>query len=167
MSGPFESSDARNVLESIARRIPGFAGYLDKEERRESDAQARRWLADRLDASKPALDAYTRSLTEQGNLDSLSACDKLRNRIELLISRLRGAPTGYGRFFETSEMGEDRLDDILEHDLWLVEHAEQSATAIENLASPDGSLATAEKHLLDLEKRFGERTKLLASGMGE
>lgn len=163
MSDLFESGGQRNVLESIARRVPGFAGYLDKEERRESDAQARRWLADRLDACKPGLDAYTRSLTEQGRLDGLAACDRLRNKIELLISRLRGAPAGYSGFFDANQVDEDRLDDVLEHDLGLMEHAEQTATAIENLATADGDLESAENQFQDLERRFGDRTKLLSS----
>ena len=159
--GDFESSGQRNILDSIARRVPGFSGYLDREERRESDDKARRWLADRLDACKPGLDAFTRALTDQGRLDELTACDQLRNKIELLISRLRGAPAGYSGFFSANQIDEDRLDDVLEHDLWLMEHAEETAKAIENLATAAGDLKSAEAQLQDLEQRFGERTKLL------
>ena len=162
MTDAFESDGAKNVLVSIARRVPGFAGYLDKEERRESDAKARRWLAERLDASKPSLDAYTRALTDGGQLDGLAACDKLRNKIELLISRLRGAPAGYSGFFDTNSVDEDRLDDVLDHDLWLMDQAETAAAALDALADDDGDLATAEKEVQLLEARFGERTKLLA-----
>lgn len=162
MSDAFESDGAKNVLESIARRVPGFAGYLDKEERRESDTKARRWLADRLDASKPNLDAYTRALTEQGQLDGLAACDKLRNKIELLISRLRGAPAGYSGFFDTNKIDEDRLDDVLDHDLWLMEQADKAAAALEALASDNADIATADSEVQLLDSRFGERTKLLA-----
>ena len=162
MSDAFESDGAKNVLESIARRVPGFAGYLDKEERRESDAKTRRWLADRLDASKPNLDSYTQVLTEKGQLDGLAACDKLRSRIELLIARLRGAPAGYSAFFDVNVVNEDRLDDVLDHDLWLMDQADKTATALVALAGDDADIGAATREVELLDARFGERSKLLA-----
>jgi hypothetical protein len=161
----FKSDEAHTTLGSIVRRIPGFAGYLGKEERRASDAEARRWIVDRLDSSKRGLDAYTRALTDQGRLDDLAASGRLRSKIELLISRLNGAPAGYSSFFEATQVDEERLDDVLEYDLWLMNHAEKVATAIEKLAtvSDDGeTLPAAAKEVDALELRINERTKLLA-----
>ena len=165
MTDWFKSDDAHTTLGSIVRRIPGFAGYLGREERRASDFEARRWIVDRLDSSIRGLDAYTHALTDQGRLDDLTVCRRLRNKIELLISRLNGAPAGYGSFFEAAQVDEDRLDDVLEYDLWLMNHTENVATAIENLAmvSDDGeTLPAASKELDALELRINERTKLLA-----
>ncbi len=164
MSDPFEPDSAKDVLDSIARRIPGFGGYLEKEERRASDLKARRWLADQLDRVKPKLDAYTRRLTGQGRLDDLAACDTLRNRIELLISRLRGAAAGYSGFFDANAIDEDRLDDILEYDLSIVDQADKATAALEKLDTDDADFMEADKEMQQLELRFAERAALLSDG---
>ncbi len=165
-----ESDRAQSTLGSIMRRIPGFAGYLGKEERRESDAGARRWIADRLDSSKRGLDAYTRTLTDQGRLDELTFCGRLRSKIELLISRLRGAPAGYSSFFEATQVDEDMLDDVLEYDLWLMNHADSVASSIDNLATArdeGDALTAAAKEVDALELRINERARLLCGDGAE
>ena len=89
MTAPFDDHNKPGMLEGMLRKIPGFAGYLDKDERRQSDEQARRWVADRLDRAKRSLDAFTRGLLELGQIDVLPKFDRLRGRIDYLIAQLR------------------------------------------------------------------------------
>src|SRR5262245_518811 len=59
---PSRHAESRNWIESLARHIPGFKGYLEKEYRRDSDHLARTWIADQLQKSKTALDRGQHSL---------------------------------------------------------------------------------------------------------
>lgn len=89
MADPTKHEDARGVVESILRKIPGFRGYLEREYRRESDHIARMWLADRLDASKAGVDRYQRNLLDARKIDYLDDCERVRTRLDTLASRVR------------------------------------------------------------------------------
>src|SRR5579862_4715477 len=62
MIDPKLHAQNHGTLENLIRHIPGFRGYLDREERRESDFLVRKWMADRLQQCKQGLDDYLRTL---------------------------------------------------------------------------------------------------------
>ena len=70
MIDPKRHADNRGSIESMLRQIPGFRGYLEKDYRQESDHLVRRWMADRLQQSKRALDASMTALVEASFLTS-------------------------------------------------------------------------------------------------
>ena len=97
---PSRHASNRNWFESILRYVPGFRGYLEKEYRRESDYLARTWMADRLQRSKVGLDDFMRALVDAANLDVLPPCERLRSKLDGLISRIRSAVRGYSGIFD-------------------------------------------------------------------
>ena len=132
MPEPKEHMEDRNWIESILRYIPGFRGYLEKENRRESDDLQRDWLADRLQRSKRALDDLGRMLADAAQIDVLPQVDRLRGRIDKLIGRIRGAMQGYSGFFDLVRVREDLLDRVYEHDVALMKQVDLLAADIEN-----------------------------------
>ncbi len=52
---PAEHTRKRPPLEALLQTIPGFKGYLDRENRRASDQLQRQWMAERLDRAKRSL----------------------------------------------------------------------------------------------------------------
>jgi hypothetical protein len=144
MPEPREHMQDRNWLETLLQKIPGFSGYLEKENRRESDALQRQWLADRLQRCKRALDDHTRSLADRGQISQLPQYDRLRGRIDKLIGRLRGAMHGYSGVFDLVRVDEALLDRVYEHDVIMMERVEHLASEIEKLkTSPAESDAAA------------------------
>jgi hypothetical protein len=135
MPEPREHVQNRGWIESILRRIPGFKGYLEKEYRRDSDALQRSWLADRLQRSKPALDAYGRTLVDAKKLDMLAQLDHFKSRLDKNISRLRGAMPGYSGFFDLVQINEAVLDRIYQQDIKTMDAVDTLAAAIEKLTS--------------------------------
>jgi hypothetical protein len=133
MPEPRQHAQSRGWIESILRRIPGFKGYLEKEYRRDSDALQRNWLADRLDRSKRALDAYSRRLVDAGKLDAVAQVDHFKSRMDKSISRIRGAMQGYSGFFDLVQVDEARLDRVYEQDVKTMDAVEALAGAIDKL----------------------------------
>ena len=143
MPEPSEHAKHRNLIESVLRYIPGFRGYLEKEYRRESDELQRRWLADRLQRSKRAIDQLTRPLADAGQIDALPQIDRLRGRLDKLIFRIQGAMQGYSGFFDLVRVREDLLDRVYEHDVALMHDVDALARAVEELpGQPDQIAAT-------------------------
>ncbi len=144
MPEPREHMKERNWLESILHKIPGFRGYLDKENRRESDALQREWLGDRLQRSKRALDEYTRTLADAGQIAQLPRYDRLRGKLDKIIGRIRGAMQGYSGVFDLVRVDEALLDRVYEYDVILIERVENVAAMVEKLPrSPGESDAAA------------------------
>src|SRR5687768_7834732 len=149
MSDPTRHARERGALESMLRRIPGFKGYLDKEYRRDSDYLTRTWMADRLQGGKRGLDDYMRNLVDQGNLDAMPACERLRTRLDGTISRLRGAARGYSGLFDFVQVNDKLLEEAYEHDLSLVDDADDLADALEKLSQSNQAPSAEIPKLLE------------------
>ena len=165
MPDPQKHADERNWFESLLQKIPGFRGYLDKQYRRESDQLTRKWMAERLERSKPAINDYSLRLTDAGKLAELAPCEKLRSRMDKVIGRFRSAPAGYSGMFDFVKVREDRLDAVYRYDAGLMEVVEKVATRVETLkhSQEDSSLVvpTLIDLIDDLDRQFDQRADLL------
>ncbi|MGE0758710.1 MAG: hypothetical protein AB7O38_16910, partial [Pirellulaceae bacterium] len=123
MFDPQRHADSRNTLENLLRQIPGFRGYLAREERRDSDYLARTWLADQLQKCKSSLDTWQRSLLDEGQIDLLPLCERLRTRVDTLQAQIKGAMRGYSGFFDFVKVDEGLLEQVYELDMGLVGEA--------------------------------------------
>lgn len=143
MSEPKDHSENRNWIESILRHVPGFKGYLEKENRRESDQLQRQWLADRLLRAKPEIDELSRPLVDAAKIDTLPQLDRLRARMDKVIWQIRSGMQGYSGFFDLVRIDEKMLDRIYEHDVALIEKVENLAEAVETLSERAEEIDTA------------------------
>lgn len=155
-------------IESLLAKIPGFGGYLDRENRRENDAMLRDRIATLLQRSKRGIDDAARSLTNAGQLDALMPLERLRGHIDKLTGRINGAMAGYSSFFDPVQVDATMLDRVYDLDLGLLEHVADFAANVEKLgsASPDSS-TTAATLLTDcdeLDRRWNQREDLLKRG---
>ncbi len=162
---PSRHAENRNWLEELLRRIPGFRGYLEKEYRRESDELQRRWLADRLQAAKQRVDRVARSLVDTGQLDPLPQLDRLRGRLDKLISRIRGAMQGYSGMFDLVRINESVLEQVYSFDAGLMDRTDALVKSVEQL--PDDSEKIAEslpkvyQDIDDIEAAWDQRENIL------
>ncbi len=153
MPDPRQHADRRNIVESILRFIPGFRGYLEKEYRRESDQLARNYLAEQLHLSKQALDDYSRELVEQGQLDDLPRLERVRGRLDQLMSTMRGDVRGYSGFFDYVRITQAVLDRIYDHDMALMSDVQALLSSLQQLRDKP---STARGVAVDLERRVDE-----------
>lgn len=165
MPEPRQHTENRGWIESIGRRIPGFKGYLEKEYRRDSDALQRSWLAERLQRSKRALDAYGRTLVDARKLDILSQLDRFRGRLDKVIGRLRGGMQGYSGFFDLVNVNEARLDSVYQHDVKTMDSVDALAGTIEKLehttADTPAPLDALNDQLGQVEQAIDHRQDIL------
>lgn len=170
MPDPQKHAQRRGWIESIARWIPGFSGYLEREYRRDSDALARKWMADQLDQSKPKLNEYMKRLTEAGKLSALNECQSFLTRLDTIVGKFRSAPSGYSGFFDFVQIGEDELDKVYEIDVTLFKSVEGLSKGIAALAQSDEdpqlALAPLKSEMDAIEQHFQRRIEVL-QGLGE
>ncbi|HZI17829.1 MAG TPA: hypothetical protein VEY09_04465 [Pyrinomonadaceae bacterium] len=161
-------TDQRNWLERLGEKIPGYAGYASKEQRRDVDKLHREHLADRLRASKQFITDAMRELTDSGRLFEVGPLDRALKKIDQAENRIRFASYGYAGFFDTVKIEEPQLDAIYRFDLALtekVEEAERRARELSSGSARDGgtkqAAAELERALDELNRAFDERYRAI------
>lgn len=163
---PPEEPTPPSGLEALLRWVPGFAGYLRREDRARSDARQRQWLADRLERGKQGLERYARALVDAVQLEALTPVDRLRQQTDQLIGRIRGAVRGGGGLLGATEADAARLEELYAHDLSLIEQVAATADAMDRLGDqPKNAEATLNEiaaRLDALADAWDEREDLLS-----
>jgi len=127
-------ADTQGALEQLARSIPGYVGYRDKEDRREADKQLRMVLAQRFQEQRDRLAEVQRQLTETGRLASIVALERSMMKLQLLIDRVRTAAYGYSGFFDAVKVREQQLESLHKFDEALAEQVQNIRILIDQLA---------------------------------
>lgn len=148
---PAEHTRKRPPLEALLQTIPGFKGYLDRENRRASDQLQRQWMAERLDRAKRSLSRSGQALADAGRLEAIVSLDRMRGSLDKLIARIRGAVHGYSGFFDLVQVDERMLDRIYEHDAELALEVEELADLLEKQAGQADAVLAA---LPDFQRRI-------------
>jgi hypothetical protein len=156
MPEPKEHAENRGWIESILQYIPGFRGYLRKENRREADELQREWLADKLQRSKRGLDEFARALTDAARLDELNHVERVRARLDKVLARIRGAMMGYSGFFDLVDINEAVLDRVYAHDVALMEKTASLAEQVENLRGRTDDAQTMLAPILELAEQIDD-----------
>lgn len=165
MPDPSQHADNRNFVESILRYIPGFKGYLEKDYRQESDHLLRTHMADRLQQSKSGLNDFMRVLAEAARLDDLPQCERVRVRLDKLISEIRAAVRGYSGFFDFVKVDEQLLDRVYDFDMSLAQEVGALAAEIEGVSAkpdiPSDIMPQLLRQIDSVEKKWHGRDDLL------
>jgi len=162
----------RNLLERLLHVIPGFSGYLGKEERRETDKILREHLAKDLDRLRTRLDPVMRDLTDAGGLALVGEADRVKKAIERVANRLRYASYGYSGFLDVVKVREEELDRLYEFDAALVDHIEELEKSIGKMAlavSDTDGFKSSARQALEEARQFDEhldKRKKIITGAG-
>ncbi len=161
-------SKLRDWLENLGNKIPGYAGYAQRERRRDVDKLHREHLADRLRAAKGPITEAVRDLSSSGRLLEVGPLDRVLKKVDRAENRIRFASYGYGGFFDAVKIEEPQLERIYRFDLALVEKVEeferQARELSSNSATADGLKAAAaelERAADDLNSTFDQRYRAI------
>ncbi len=147
---------ARNVLERLGKKLPGFSGYLDRELTREIDQLVRAHLANSLDAARESVAAYTRTL-HLGTASRLERLASLEKDLDGLANAIRHAGSAYAGLFDAMKVKQEQLEAVYRRELTVVEGVEAVAEAASHLAEGDDMLDRLGKAVADVHQRFQDR----------
>ncbi|MCI0450619.1 MAG: hypothetical protein L0Y79_12705 [Chlorobi bacterium] len=157
-----------NFLEKIVRFIPGYDGYVNRDNSRELDTLLRNTLATKLDSNHTRLKNTILNLSKSGKLFESGGIDKLDKKLQQCVAKFKAAAKGYSGAFDVVKVKEDKLNQLYEFDANLLDNVESisaACTEMENSSKSGGDLSTASDKvsaLLDeLVKLFDERENIL------
>ena len=111
-------------LEKIKRYIPGYDGYVNKDNARELDTILRNQLAANLEGNKTRIKNTVSSLSKNGRLFETGDIDKIDKKNENCIAQFKSAARGYSGVFDVVKIKEDKLNRLYEFDSALLADVE-------------------------------------------
>src|SRR5579859_596919 len=127
--GRIESDQPQDVFHKIASKIPGYAGYQDKERRRDADKELRMHLA------------------RSGHLQQIAEVDRLGGVLQRFIDKLETASQGYAGLFDPIKVDAAALDQLYTFDSSLTDGLQQVTDAVESVASAGQQSSSAAPEL--------------------
>jgi len=157
-----------NFLEKITRFIPGYNGYVNRDNSRELDTILRNTLAARLDTNHMNLKNTTLNLSQRGKLFESDGIDKLDKKLQQCVAKFKSAARGYSGAFDVVKVKEDKLNQLYEFDANLLSNVESISAAcmeMENNTKSNidikPSLEKVSALLDELIKQFDARENIL------
>jgi hypothetical protein len=122
-------------LEKLARKIPGYGGYKEKELRREADKLLRTELAGRFDEQRKRVAELQHDLISQARIEFLDDLERAALKLQILIDRIKTASYGYAGLFDAVKVKEEQLDALYAFDNQMLDFVESVAADIDQLTS--------------------------------
>ena len=137
-------SDHLGGLESLAKKIPGYSGYKEKEMRREADTLLRDKLARSFSEQLTKAEDVTSQMLTGPGIGQLDDMGRGNTRLQTLIDKIKTAAQGYAGFFDAVKVKEDELDALYEFDNALLLKVDEVSVAIDQVqaALDSGDSAT-------------------------
>lgn len=126
-------SDQMSGLERLVSKIPGYAGYKAKEQRREADTMLREHLARRLAEQLTKAEDVTGQMLVGPGIALLDDMGKANTRLQTLIDKVRTAAQGYAGFFDAVKVKEGELDSLYEFDNNMLARVDEVSAAIDQV----------------------------------
>jgi len=148
--------DQRNWIERLTEKIPGYAGYVDREQRRDIDKLHRERIADRLRALKSPLMDLMREMSSSGRLMEVGPVDSATKKLDRLENRVRFASYGYSGFFDVVKIEQNQLESIYRFDLALVEQVDKLDGKLAELKTKSGTAEGLKTGIAELAGMIDE-----------
>jgi len=140
MSDFFDAvAEDRDPIKKLLSRIPGFKGYIERSDRRQSDKLLRETIANEYETQYQRISGLQRALISQGGLAYIDDLENASIKLRQFIDRVRTASYGYAGLFDAIKIKEEELSAIYQYDAALLEKVNTVSAAIDNV---DASIGT-------------------------
>ncbi|HEY3345114.1 MAG TPA: hypothetical protein VGJ97_09320 [Anaerolineaceae bacterium] len=140
MSDLFERiTSEQDVFKKILSKVPGFSGYIERENRRSSDKVLRETIANRFEELWQRVSALQRDLISQGGIAHVGELESAAIKLRQFIDRVRTAAYGYSGFFDAVKINEQELAQVYQYDYAMLEMVDTVGHAIDNVESSLGT----------------------------
>lgn len=126
-------------IKKLVSKLPGFKGYVERENRRAADKMIRLMIAERNEEQWQRISSLQRDLIAQGEIGLLDDLESASIKLRQFIDRIRTASYGYSSFFEATKVNEAELAKVYNYDLALLDMVEELKRAVDNTEISIGS----------------------------
>lgn len=150
-----------NIFDKIGNLIPGYKGYVIRDEKRNTDKKFRDELVSRLNHAEEYLILHQKKLISSNDVISLTIWEQAKKALNTTSAKIKHAPYGESSFFSEKQLKEEELDTIYNFDLELTEKVSLIVkTILSDIAEPL-SAGLVLNQIFDIEQILLKRTNFI------
>jgi hypothetical protein len=145
----------QDPLKKLAANIPGFSGYIERQNRRDADKILRDTVARRFEEQWKRASQLQADMVSNGMISYVDDMEKAAIRLRTFVDKISTAPRGYAGFFDAVKINEKELEAIYQFDYAFFDLAEQVGRALDNVEASLGdeaALPAAIRNVISLAR---------------
>ncbi|NOY98992.1 MAG: hypothetical protein GXP40_07295 [Chloroflexi bacterium] len=149
----------QDVFKKLASYIPGFNGYVERQNRRAADKLLRETVANRFEELWKRTSQLQTDMVSQGMIALMDDMERASIQLRTFVDKVRTAAYGYSGLFDAVKINEEELAQLYAFDAAFFDLAEQIGHALDNveasLGDEDG-LPAAIRNLIAIARQATE-----------
>ncbi len=137
-------TEQQGTIEEIARKIPGFKGYLENNDRRDADRMLRETLVRGLEEQHREFTSVQKDIVTSGGIAHMETLSSIDSRMRMFIDRIESAAQGYAGLFDAVKVKAEQLDNLYAFDNTLLVYIDQFRDGLAALKDSIGTDALGE-----------------------
>jgi hypothetical protein len=145
----------QDPFKKLGSYIPGFKGYIERQNRRDADKLLRDTVARRFDEQWKRASQLQVDMVSQGMIEYVDDMERATLQLRTFIDKISTAPRGYSGLFDAVKINEQELEAIYQYDAAFFDLAEQVGRALDNVEASLGdeaALPAAIRNLTSLAR---------------
>ena len=145
----------QDPFKRLASIIPGFNGYIERQNRRDADKVLRDTVARRFEEQYQRASQLQRDLVSAGKIEFVDDMEKAVIKLRTFIDKISTAPRGYSGMFDAVKINEEELESIYQFDAAFFDLAEQVGRGLDNVEASlgeDAALPAAIRNITALAR---------------
>jgi len=139
MSDFFEKVKSQvDPFKKLVSYIPGFSGYVERQNRRDADKMLRETVARRFDEQWSRVSNMQSELVGSGMIKYVDDLEKAALQLRTFIDKISMAARGYSGLFDAAKINEKELEGIYQFDLAFFQLSDQVKSGVDNLEASLG-----------------------------
>lgn len=149
-------SGQMDPFKKLASFIPGFSGYVERQNRRDADKLVRDTVARRFNELWKRTSNLQVDMVSVGKIEFVDDMEKAALQLRTFIDKISTASRGYSGLFDAVKINEKELEQLYNFDLAFFDLADQVGHAIDNVEASmgdDNALPAAIRNLTTLGRQ--------------
>ncbi|MCZ2127179.1 MAG: hypothetical protein LC099_05315 [Anaerolineales bacterium] len=160
MSDFFEKVSSQvDPFKKLASAIPGFKGYVERQNRRDADKLLRDTVARRFEERWTRASNLQAEMVSAGQLMYVDDMEKASLALRTFIDKIKTAARGYSGMFDAVKINEDELERLYKFDAAFLDLANDVSNALDNVEASMGdesALPAAIRHITSIARNAVE-----------
>jgi len=131
----------QDPFKKLASNIPGFGGYIERQNRRDADKLLRDTVARRFEEQWKRASQLQTALLSNAMIAYVDDLEKAALQLRTFMDKITTAPRGYAGLFDAVKINEQELQAIYQFDAAFFDLAEQVGHALDNVEASMGDQA--------------------------
>lgn len=145
----------QDPFKKLMSYIPGFGGYVNRQNRRDADKLLRDTVARRFEEQWKRASQLQSDMVSSGMISYVDDMEKASIQLRTFIDKITTAPRGYAGLFDAVKINEPELQAIYQFDAAFFDLAEQVGRALDNVEASladEAALPAAIRNVISLTR---------------